>query len=342
MRDPSCLKPVPLRCLTLLAVLGLIVSTLVACRRPTTWTDPAPHKSGFVTANGIRLHYLDWGGAGPVLVLIHGHGDNAHVFDDLAPAFADRFHVIAYDRRAHGESEAKAPYDVATLTEDLRGLMDRLGVAKASFAGWSMGGIEITGIAGTHPDRVERIVYLEAAYDWADSLFVAGLGNFPLDMNPPTSAKASLDAWREYARTTWLPGVPDTSRFEANMRALVDIQSDGSVRPRMSDAAAQALLSTLTTNPPDYTRVRAPALAIYAETFVDVRNGDPAQRAKNLAWEQKYLAPFRTASTERVRRELSGVEIVNVPGTHIDFVFTSREQVVSAMRRFLGGSGAQM
>src|SRR3990172_271326 len=106
-----------------------------------------------------------------------------------------------------------APYDVATLTEDLRGLMDSLRVAKASLAGWSMGGDEITAMAGTHPERVDRIVYLESAYDWADPLIVARLGNLPLDMNPPTSAKASLDTWREYWRTVWLAGVADTSRF---------------------------------------------------------------------------------------------------------------------------------
>ena len=86
------------------------------------------------------------------------------------------------------------------------------------------------------------------------------------------------------------------------------------------------------------TKVRSPALAIYAESFFDVRNGDSALRATNLAWEQKYFGPFRTASIERVRRELPNVEIVNVPGTHVDFPFTSREQVVTAMRRFLGAS----
>lgn len=53
------------------------------------------------------------------------------------------------------------------------------------------------------------------------------------------------------------------------------------------------------------------------------------------------MAPLRAASIERVRRELSNVEIVNVPGTHLDFIFTSREQVVAAMRRFLGASTPQ-
>ena len=42
------------------------------------WSDASPHKNGFVTANGIRINYLDWGGSGPTLILIHGLGDNPH------------------------------------------------------------------------------------------------------------------------------------------------------------------------------------------------------------------------------------------------------------------------
>ena len=67
------------------------------------WVDPAPHKSGFVDANGIKMHYLDWGGDGPALILIHGFGDSPHIFDDLASAFCDEFRVIAYTRRGHGQ-----------------------------------------------------------------------------------------------------------------------------------------------------------------------------------------------------------------------------------------------
>ena len=107
---------------------------------------------------------------------------------------------------------------------------------------------------------------------------------------------------------------------------------------RSHDSVTQAVLSTVLNDQRDYTKVGSPALAIYAETFFDVRNGDPAQLAKNLDWEQKYIAPFRAASIERVRRELPSVEILEVPGTHKDFVFTSREQIVSAMQLFFGGA----
>jgi pimeloyl-ACP methyl ester carboxylesterase len=321
---------------------ALPLMILAACQKPATWSDPAAHQSGFVTANRIRLHYLDWGGSGPVLILIHGYGDNPDVFDDLAPAFTDRFRVVAYARRGHGRSDATGPYDGATVTEDLRSLMDSLGIAKAHLAGHSMGGNEITAMAATHPERVDHIVYLDGAYDWADPAFGAAVKAAPpIFLTPPASAMKSLDAYRAYQRTVWFPGVSDASRFEAYLRDLVLIQPDGTVRPRMSDSVAEALFTSLLTERRDYTKVRSPALAIYAETFVDVRKGDSAQLATNLAWNQKYWAPFRAASVKRVRRELPNVEIVSVSGTHMDFLFTSREQVVAAMRRFLLGSAPQ-
>ena len=63
--------------------------------------DRSPHESGFVTvAGGIRLHYLDWGGSGPVLLFLTAIGCNAHIFDGFAPRFTDRFHVLALTRRA--------------------------------------------------------------------------------------------------------------------------------------------------------------------------------------------------------------------------------------------------
>ena len=104
----------------------------------TASSNNVAHKSGFVCANGIRLHYLDWGGLGPVLILIHGGLDNAHIFDDLAPTFTDHFRVIAYDLRGHGHPDPKGPFDTTTRTEDLRGLMDSLGIAKAHLTGWSL------------------------------------------------------------------------------------------------------------------------------------------------------------------------------------------------------------
>lgn len=326
-------------CLLSLATCGKPATTTTATATP--WTDPAPHKNAFVTVNGIRMNYLDWGGSGPVLILIHGAGDNPHVFNDLAPAFTDRFHVIAYARRGHGDTEAKGPYNVATLTEDLRTLMDSLHITTADLAGWSMGGDEITAMAATHPQRVHRLVYLEGAYDWADPKFSTALQAFPEDFNPPASTLTSLDAFRDYQQATFFPKLSDMSRVEAYVRDLVVDQPDGHSTMRMSDSASAGLLQVLRSDHREYTKIHAPVLAIYATTFLDLQHGDSTQRAKIAAWERSYMAPFRAASMARVRREIPGIQIVQVPGTHMSFLFDSRDRVVAAMRRFLEDSTTQ-
>lgn len=293
-----------------------------AAGEPQGWTDAAAHTSNFVTTNGVRLQYLDWGGSGATLIFIHGANSNPHYFDDLAPAFTDRYRVVAYARRGHGRSEQKGPFDTATLTEDLRGLMDGLGIPRAHLVGWSMGGNEVTAMAGTYPERVERIVYLDGGYDWGDPAFA------PVFRSMPDQT------------TDLLPAVSDTSRYAAWYHDLVVTQSDGTETARMSTAINEALFTTLLSDPRDYRRVRSQALAIYATTFWDTKIGGPDQAAKNLEWEEKYMVPFRAASIDRIRRELSNVEIITLPGTHPDMVFTCRDQVVAAMRRFLSESSA--
>src|SRR6266436_870644 len=80
------------------------------------WTDKSPHKAGFTTANNVRLHYLDWGGAGETLLFLHGMGDTPHSYDDLAPKFTNQFRVLGLTRRGHGQSEIpETGYDTATL-----------------------------------------------------------------------------------------------------------------------------------------------------------------------------------------------------------------------------------
>ena len=75
---------------------GLFATISAAPQNTTTAKD------GFVPVNGIRLHYVDWGGAGPSLLFLTGLGDSAHSFDHLAVGFTDRFHVLGLTRRGRG------------------------------------------------------------------------------------------------------------------------------------------------------------------------------------------------------------------------------------------------
>lgn len=115
----------------------------------------------FVTVNGLRLHYLDYGGEGrPVLLFLHGLSGHAHTFDMVAPHFVDRYHTLSIDVRGRGESawSSEGDYRMSAYTSDLGGLQDALGVERISLVGTSMGGAITMTYAGTRPERVERAV----------------------------------------------------------------------------------------------------------------------------------------------------------------------------------------
>jgi pimeloyl-ACP methyl ester carboxylesterase len=213
-----------------------------------------------VTVNGVSLNYLDWGGSGPTLVLIHGLTDSPHIFDDFAASLKDSIHVIAYSRRGHGQSDAPpGPYDEATLVEDLHLFLDDLAIKRAILLGWSMGGNEITDFAGRYPERVEGLIYLEAGYDWSDPKFQT---EYP-SIKPDASAFASLDAYRTWYRQTWFGNTPWTPGLEAYLRDIVRIETDGKIHPVPSGPVLEALLASNANSHRDYGKVRAPALAFY-------------------------------------------------------------------------------
>lgn len=297
----------------------------------------ADRAEGFADVNGIRLQYLDWGGSGPALILLPGLGDTPYVFDDIAPAFTDRFHVIAYARRGSGSSDVKGPYDVLTMTEDLQGLMDALKIAKADLVGYSAGGTEMTEMAAEHPERVGRLVYFEAGYDWSDPDFKTLVKSFPVSFyDPPPSAMASLDAFLSYQKATVYPTLDDIRRIDTNLRAKIVLDPDGRVKYRTSREVVDQFYSALWTNKPcDYVRVRNPALAIYAAHLYDLNTPDAQRRAKMDTYERTFWLPYQEKSIQRVQRELANVEVVRVPGTHSSFFMTDRQQVVDLMKQFL-------
>ena len=89
---------------------------------------------------GIRLHTLRWGDSSqPALVLLHGGGSNAHWWDHLAPALAERFYVVALDFRGHGDSDSPQSVEVGAFHRDLAALLEHLSAPDAALVGHSMG-----------------------------------------------------------------------------------------------------------------------------------------------------------------------------------------------------------
>ncbi len=77
------------------------------------------------------------------------------------PALAERYRVVTYDTRGHGESPAPAgPYTLDDLTDDLAALLDEVGARRAHVVGLSLGGMTGMRLAAREPDRVDRLVLL--------------------------------------------------------------------------------------------------------------------------------------------------------------------------------------
>ncbi|MBI4608947.1 MAG: alpha/beta hydrolase [Candidatus Rokubacteria bacterium] len=115
--------------------------------------------------NGLQLHALEWGAPGPRgLLFLHGGSAHCHWFDAVAPAFADRFHVLALDQRGHGESQWPVPpaYRTQDFCEDLRQLADALGWGEVTLVGHSMGGHNAMCFAAWHPERVRGLVIADS------------------------------------------------------------------------------------------------------------------------------------------------------------------------------------
>ena len=121
-------------------------------------TGPESH---FVSANGLRLHYLDWGNPrAPDLVCIHGFRGNAHGFDGFARGFRDRFHMRCLDVRGRGDSDwaPDGDYRMPAYVADVEDFVKALGLRRFSLVGTSMGGRIAMHYAGGNPDRIERLV----------------------------------------------------------------------------------------------------------------------------------------------------------------------------------------
>ena len=114
------------------------------------------------TINGYNMHY-EVHGDGPPLVMIHGGlggGEgSAAMVENFAASFSDRFQMIFYDRRAAGRSETPQDgYSMANQVQDLRALLQRLGVDQAHVLGSSGGGPIALGMALDHPEMVDTLL----------------------------------------------------------------------------------------------------------------------------------------------------------------------------------------
>ncbi|MFN0095269.1 MAG: alpha/beta fold hydrolase [Dehalococcoidia bacterium] len=194
----------------------------------------------FLQANGLRHHLIARGAPGaPVVMLIHGLTQQAHVFDAVAQKLAASFHVYALDVRGRGETEwgLADGYHFANYVADFEAVREELGLERISLVGTSMGGMIALLYAARHPEHVAKLVL----NDIGPEIDPAGLARivkmaasapqaFPdlkavvryyREENAPVLAKRNDDEVLEYAR--WHVRRSDSGIFEWKMDPAVRV-----------------------------------------------------------------------------------------------------------------------
>ena len=207
----------------------------------------SPAKSGpsmqAFLSEGIRLAYLDTGPAeAPPIVLVHGFASNTRVnwvttgwVETLTGA---GFRVVSIDNRAHGASGG--PHDPALygtgthMAEDVRRLMDHLGIERADVMGYSMGAWISGHLAVRHPERLRSVIFGGLAM-----AMVTGLGGqetIAEALEAETDAEVKTQKGRAYRAFAKQTG-SDLLALAACMR--------GSRQPVPAEALAQVRLPVL-------------------------------------------------------------------------------------------------
>ena len=316
---------------SILAIIAFLGAVRSAPGAVAAWSDASPHAVSFIgIEQGVALEVLDWGGTGAPMILLAGLGNTAHVFDQFALHFTDRFHVLGITRRGYGASgQPETGYDIASLANDIRLVCDRRHIDRAILVGHSLAGDEMTKFAATWPSRVQALVYLDAAYD-RSQLPPAGTGP---EEKPTADNLASIAAY-----AAWVATVRGMTLPEADLRWSMLTDAEGRVlRGATPISIPQAIRRGL--ERPDYAHVQAPALAIYQAnearfTFTNFARFSDADKARAEA-AIRDGQPFVEHGIEQFRREVAHGRVIRLmTGSHYLFI-TNEDEVVRIIREFL-------
>src|SRR5207253_4159494 len=255
----------------------------------------------FVDAGGTRLfHRFDGSPQRPVLVLSNSLGSDVGMWDAQVPAFAERFRVLRYDSRGHGQSAVPpGPYRIEDLGRDLLALLDALGLERVHFCGLSKGGMVGMWLAVNAPDRIERLV----------------LSNTSAYLGPPELWNARIEAVRSSGMQAIVPQVLERW-FTAEFRARA---------PETVEKVRRMLLAT----PPEGYVACSAAIrdmdqreaisAIRAPTLVVVGARDPATAPEH---------------GRQIAERIGGSKVVELPAAHLSNV-EAADQFTAAVLEFV-------
>ena len=153
--------------------------------------------------NGLNIHYTDWGNPHlPHMFLAHGSVANAFYWDLVAPAFRDKYHIVAVTARGRGKSDyaADSSYGTEDYVQDFRELTLGLGLDKLIYVGQSMGGKIGMTYAAMYPEQIERMILVDIGGESTGSPSGDPMKSRPEVFDSPAEIEAWLRQFDRFSR----------------------------------------------------------------------------------------------------------------------------------------------
>jgi len=152
--------------LAVACVLAAVAALLLVHESPAgptgRWLRDGGLESRYATIDGVKVRYVR-AGSGPPLVLLHGFGSAIYTWSEVFQPLAREHDVVAIDLPGFGASDQPADLSFELYPRVVVGLMDELGLTRASLVGSSMGGAAALLVAARHPERVDKLVLIDSA-----------------------------------------------------------------------------------------------------------------------------------------------------------------------------------
>ena len=250
--------------------------------------------------NGTELYYELHGSEGaPWLIFSHSLACTVRMWDPQIAAFKDRYRILAYDMRGHGQSAAPAgPYTLDMLADDVLALMKELRIQRARYVGLSIGGMIGQHLALKEPGRFERMVLADTGH---------------------TQTPETLKQWEERIRIAQAQG----------MKPLVAGTMERWFTPAFRESPQAKRIAELIANTP------APGYVGCAQAIMKLNTTARLKDIKLPVLAITGEADAAAAGTRYIGEHLPGAKFVNIPqAAHIANI-EQAEKFNQALRDFL-------
>jgi len=273
----------------------------------------------FVTVGNLQFHLQEWGDRNnPTIVLLHGLASTSHMFDLIAPAIGEYYHVIAPDQRGHGLSDKPSSgYDFETIASDLDGLLDAYGVQQTILFGHSWGAYTTFYYAVTRPGRVVKAGLIDGGIrplsddypTWAEA---------QQGMAPPVYTHQTVADIERMIQYDWL-GAAYRPELLSLALSVFDTSNPSDVHAHLSRANHMQIAQALWNMRPyqDYLRVDCPLLIVNA-----IAPGESVD-------------PQFLASMTEAEEMIGNVQVAWMPDTTHDIPWDRPDELLAILGEFL-------